>query len=326
MSEYKIKGRLLLLEHYLTEHTDEQHMLTTDELIEIYESNGYKANRNTIRDDIAVLIESDVDVVVGRKGKNKAYFIGSRLFEPAEVKTLVDAVSSSRFITAEKSEALIEKLSRLTSVYYREYLTNSAFSADRIKTDSPGIFVTIDVINSAISHGQKVSFQYVDYLPNKDEILRHKEKWYTVSPQAFLWNDDRYYVPSYSDEKGCIIPFRIDRMRHTKIIDEPAYMVKDFNPSEYSRKVLKMFDGDMDEQEVRLEALNKYMLNIIDRFGEEVDTEPIDDDKFSVKVSVRPSSTFFAWVVQFRGDVRITAPENVKKSYLKMLKNIIEGQ
>ena len=87
-----------------------------------------------------------------------------------------------------------------------------------------------------------------------------------------------------------------------------------------------MIDGDMDEQEVRLEALNKYMLNIIDRFGEEVDTEPIDDDKFSVKVSVCPSSTFFAWVVQFRGDVRITAPENVKKSYLKMLKNIIEGQ
>ena len=106
MSDTKIKGRLLLLEYYLEENTDEQHALTTDELIEVYEHNGYKANRNTIRDDISTLEESGIDIITEYKGRSKVFYIGNRLFELAEIKTLVDAVSSSRFITAEKSDAL----------------------------------------------------------------------------------------------------------------------------------------------------------------------------------------------------------------------------
>lgn len=326
MTESNTKARVLFLEHYLNDHTDEQHMLTADELMEIYEQNGYKANRNTIRDDIATLLEAGADVITDQKGKYKAFYIGMRLFEPAEIKTLVDAVSSSRFITAEKSEALIEKLTHLTSEHQREYLMNSAFSADRLKTDSTGIFLTIDKINAAISSGRKIRFQYVDYLPTKEDILRHDGKWYTVSPQALLWNDDRYYAPSYSEEKGRVVPYRIDRMRNIEVLDEPAIKDRSFNPSEFSRKVLKMYDGDIPEQEVVIEADNKYVLNVIDRFGDEIKTEPVNDDRFQARITVRPSSTFFSWVFQFRGDMIITAPEEVKNSYLKMLKEVIKAQ
>lgn len=326
MSESNNKARILFLEHYLTAHTDEMHMLTAEDLMEIYEQHGYKANRNTIRDDIAVLQEQGVDVITDQIGKFKAFYIGMRLFEPAEIKTLIDAVSSSRFITAEKSEALIAKLAELTSVHNREQLMNSALSTDRIKTDTTGIFLIIDTVNNAINEGKKITFQYVDYLPTKEEILRHDGKKYTVSPQALLWNDDRYYVPSYSEEKNGIIPFRIDRMRNVVIVDELAVKDKGFDPSEYSRKVLKMYDGDIPEQEVMLEADNKYLINVIDRFGEEIETRSLDNDRFRARINVRPSSTFFAWVFQFRGDVRISAPAEVKESYLKMLSDTANAQ
>lgn len=326
MSESNTKTRILFLEHFLMENTDEQHPVTADDLMTVYENNGYKANRNTIRDDIAALQEQGVDVIVDQKGKYKTFYIGGRLFELAEIKTLVDAVSSSRFITAEKSDALIEKLTMLTSKHNREYLQYSSFSFDRIKTDSTGIFLTIDKINAAISTRKKICFQYVDYLPTKEEILRHNGKKYVVSPQALLWNDDRYYAPSYSEEKKRVIPYRIDRMKNVKILTDDAFRDKSFSPSEYSRKVLKMYDGDIPEQKVTIEADNKYMLNVIDRFGEGIETQPVGKERFRAIITVSPSSTFFSWVFQFRGDMIITAPEDVRNSYIKMLKDVIKAQ
>lgn len=321
-----VKGRLLFLEHYLQTNTDENHTISTDELIDLYTSNGFKANRNTIRDDIEVLLTYGVDVIKTYKSKARAYYLGNRIFDLAEVKTLVDAVSSSRFITSQKSEELIQKLTQLTSVHNRESLTHSAFTADRIKTDTPSIFIVIDRINDAISRGKKIKFQYIDYLPDKTEVLRHDGKVYVVSPQAFIWNDDRYYVPSYSEEKGCIVPFRVDRMRNVEVVSEDAVRDEEFNVSDYTRRVLKMYDGSAPEQDVVLVADNKHMLSIIDRFGTEIETKALDDEHFKAVVSVCPSSTFFAWVFQFSGGIRVAGPEDVKERYKEMLTSIISEQ
>ena len=162
------KGRVLFLERYLQTNTDDQHSVSTDELIEIYTANGFKANRNTIRDDIAILMEAGVDVIQSYKGKQRAYHIGNRIFDLAEVKTLVDAVCSSHFIAAKKSDELIAKLTQLTSIHYRGTLAHSAFAATA-SVETPNIFITIDKINDAISLGKKISFQYIDYQPDKSK-------------------------------------------------------------------------------------------------------------------------------------------------------------
>ena len=311
MKDANTKGRLLFLEHYLNNHTDEEHAVTADDLMHIYEENGYKANRNTIRDDIEVLQSIGIDVISELRDRHTTIYIGSRLFEPAEVKTLADAVASSRFITKEKSETLILKLSELVDEHNRQRVIKNAISANRLKTDSPGIFRSVDTISAAIEGEKKISFQYIDYLPTKETVLRHDGKVYIVSPQAMVWNDDRYYVPSYSEEKNRIIPYRIDRMRNVVMLNESAHIVPNFNIADYSRMALQMFEGSMGEREVLLEAENKYLLNIIDRFGDGIETTISDDDHFTVKVTVRPSATFFAWVFQFCGGIRILEPDEV---------------
>ena len=317
------KGRILFLQQYMLEHTDDERSVSTDELIHVYEEHGYKANRHTIRDDIAVLNEYGVEIIGERQGNGKAYHIGTRLFELAELKMLVDAVSSSRFITKAKSDVLIEKLTKLTNEENRSALTAKIYTADQIKTTNPRVFLTIDTICKAIDSGKKISFHYISYTPEKQRVLRNKGRQYTVSPYALIWNDDRYYLAAQYKAEKPVVTFRIDRFYDVEISEEDAIRDESFNPSDYASKTVLMFDDGIAEQEIILSCKNELMQNVIDRFGEEIETDLIDTEHFSAKVTVRPSQTFFSWVFGFGSGIRIMAPQNVRKDYESLLQSVL---
>ena len=320
------KGRIIFLEHYLLDHADEDHPITTDGLIEALAEKGYGANRNTIHSDIETLKVEGVQVVGVRVGNAKGYYVRNRTFRISELKALIDAVSSSQFIPERNSNAMIRRLAEMAPEMYRKDLIATAFCADRIKTDSPVAFVALDAINKAIKQYKKISFQYVDYLPTKEEILRHNKKKYVVSPYALLWNDGRYYVPSYDPEKQKIVSYRVDRMRNVALVNETAERKLPFDPVEYSKKVLWMFDGDIEETDVVLVAENRHLISLLDRFGEEILTSAVDDDHIRVTVQVIPSYTFFSWVFQFGGGIKVAGPEKVKTDYEEMLRKVMERQ
>ncbi len=324
------KSRILFLRNYLGEHTDDDHVLTTEKLISLYEANGYKAHRQTIADDVAALNASGFEVIVEQIASNhtktNAYHIGTRLFELAEVKMLVDAVSSSQFITAEKSKTLINKLTQLTNAENREGVVANIFTCDRIKTSNVNIFVNIDVIYHAIRNRHKILFHYWDYGPDKKKIMRHDGADYKASPYALIWNDDRYYVPSFSDARQKIVHYRVDRMCDVKETEESAKEDPTFNVVEYSKKLVRMFDGNLTEKRVCLLCENDLMKNILDRFGEHTETEIVNESCFRAYIQVVPSSTFFSWVMQFRGRILIEGPEEIQKEYEDMITHILEMQ
>lgn len=320
------KGRLLFLERYMMEHTDDDHVITTDELIRIYEENGFKANRNTVKSDVDTLNAAGVEILSERVGNSKAYHVGARLFELAELKMLVDAVSSSRFITMGKSERLIGQLAKLTNEQNRNALTARIFTSDRIKTGNTAVMNTTDTLCKAMDSGQKVRFHYWNYNPQKEHILRHDGEWFVASPYALIWDDERYYLVAYSDYREKVVTFRIDRMCDVSILEEPALKDDGFNGAEYAQRAFKMMDDDLEETEVILACDNQFMQNIVDRFGEEIDTEIVDENCFRACVTVRPSKTFFSWIVGFCGGIRITGPIDVKERYEEMLREILEKQ
>ena len=324
------KGRILFLRSWLLDHTDDQHVITTEELITLCKQHGFSVNRNTLADDIAVLRSSGLDIIteiVARKGTGtNGYHVGNRAFEQAELKLLVDAVSSSRFITEEKSTLLTEKLSLLTNEQNRRPLVSRTFIAGRLKTTNHNVLALIDAIFQAIYEHRKVSFHYWDYTPKKERILRHDGEQYVASPFALVWNDDRYYMAAFSDKRKKIVNFRVDRMCDLEITDEPAVIDESFNPAEHSRKVMKMFDGDQRPRRITLLCENAYMQNVLDRFGEETSTKVADEEHFSAAVTVCPSSTFFAWVMQFRGGILIQKPDAVKQEYEEMLRGLLAEQ
>ena len=324
------KGRILFLRNYLEEHTDDNHILTTEDLITLYKKKGYAAHRQTIADDVAVLMASGFDVITEQVARNKtktnAYHVGARLFELSELKMLVDAVSSSRFITGEKSELLIRKLSKLTNEENRGSLVARIHASGRLKTTNSNVFVNIDTIYSAIEHQKKISFHYWDYSPTKEKVLRHDGAEYIASPYSLVRDDDRYYAASYSDSRQKVVTYRVDRMCDVKELEEDAYIDPAFNEAEYTRKVIKMYDDGLSEQDITLRCGNEFMKNVIDRFGEDVETKAMRDNTFRAKVNVVPSSTFFGWVMQYKGGILIERPTSVKKAFEKMLAGILEKQ
>jgi len=324
------KGRLLFLQKYLLEHTDDNHIITTEDLLNLYKENGFKCQRTTIPDDFAALINSGMDIIVEQVSRNEtsmnAYHIGNRLFELPELKLLVDAVSSSRFITAEKSEMLIHKLTQLTNEENRSSLVSRIYASERLKTSNPNILVNIDVVYKAIQDKKKISFHYWDYTPDKEKVFRHDGVEYIASPYALVWDDDRYYVPAYSDRRGYTVKYRIDRMCDIVELDENAHIDPEFNVAEYTRKVIKMFEDGLPEEKVILRAQNARMQNILDRFGEETKTSIVDSETFRAEVVVVPSSTFFSWVMQYKGTILIEAPEHVKNDYESMFSDILLKQ
>src|SRR5699024_3210050 len=117
----------------LLEKTDEDHSITVNEIIRDLESYGTSAERKSIYSDICLLEDFGLDIICMRsKGKANRYFIGTREFEMPELKLLVDAVQSSRFITYKKSRELIKKLGSLCSVYEAKTLQRQVIVADRV--------------------------------------------------------------------------------------------------------------------------------------------------------------------------------------------------
>ncbi len=321
------KGRLLFLQQYMLNHTDDNHSLSTEDLIMIYEENGLRANRHTVKDDVDTLNATGTEIISERMGGGKTFYhVGTRLFELAELRMLVDAVSSSQFITKAKSDSLTEKLALLTNEQNRSTLAAKIFTANRIKTTNPVVFQTVDSICKAIDAGKKISFHYVSYSPQKQRVLKNEGKEYIVSPYALIWNDDRYYLAAQYKQEGTVITFRIDRIKDVITLEEPSVGGENFNPSEYASKTIKMFDDGLEEQDVILCCSNKLMQNVIDKFGEEIETSIVAEDSFSAKVTVRPSRTFFSWVFGFCGAIQIMEPASVRSEYEKMLQSVLEMQ
>lgn len=300
--------RLLLLLKLLYEQTDEDHVVSVVDILRYWEKEGIHANRKNVYSDIGLLMDFGVDVICIRSMQNR-YFIGSRLFELPELKLLADAVASSHLVTEKKSAALLQKLSRLTSVHNAEYLSRPVYMDGTAKPDNETVYYAIDAIQTAIHEKQSISFQYYEYTPKKEKVLKHKGYRYVFSPYALIWNRDFYYAVGWSKKHGKLAQFRVDRMAGLQQSDAGYITDPSFDPADYVREVFGMYHDET--QRVSLLCENRTMRSVIDRFGEAVYTETVDAKHFRAAVAVAPSPPFFAWVFTFGGGIRIEGPADV---------------
>ena len=299
---------LLLLQRYLYEHTDDQHPASVADILAFWREHGIQAGRKSVYSAIEVLQSNGMDIVCVKSTQNR-YFVGERLFELPELKLLVDAVESSRFITEKKSTALIKKLGHLTSTAQAEQLDRRIYMGGTPKPENESIYYNVDTIHNAVQKKQQITFQYFEYTPKKEKILKHDGYKYRFSPYAMIWNRDCYYAVGWSEKHGKIAQFRVDRMTAVEPLEQTAVQTLDFDPAEYVRKIFGMYPDDLCTVELLCE--NEVMRSVIDRFGEEVSTVTADDGHFKAIVEVAPSPPFFAWVFTFCGKIRIVGPAEV---------------
>lgn len=299
---------LLLLRQYLHQHTDEQHPVSVTDILAFWQQHGIQAGRKSVYTDIELLQNAGMDIVCVKSSQNK-YFVGQRLFELPELKLLVDAVESSRFITEKKSTALIKKLGQLTSTAQAEQLNRRIYMGGTPKPENESIYYNVDTIHNAVQKKQQITFQYFEYTPKKEKILKHDGYKYRFSPYAMIWNRDCYYAVGWSEKHGKIAQFRVDRMTAVEPLEHTAVQTPDFDPAEYVRKVFGMYPDNLCTVELLCD--NEVMRSVIDRFGENVQTETVDEQHFRATVEVAPSPPFFSWVFTFSGKIRIVSPAAV---------------
>ena len=303
------KLKILYLMRILLTQTDETHRLSAQELIARLADYGLSAERKTIYDDIEALRQFGIDIVM-EKTKPFGYYVAGRAFELPELKLLVDAVQSSKFITEKKSADLIRKLQSLVSRYDAGKLQRQVFIQNRVKNMNESIYYNVDALHEAIAQGRKISFQYFEYNIRKEQVFRRNGARYTVDPIALTWSDEYYYLIALAQERDGLTHYRVDRMRGVRKLEEMrSDSARSFDPAEYSKKVFGMFGGE--EAEVKLRVHNSLAGVIVDRFGKDVTMVADGEQHFTVKVRVAFSPIFCGWLFQFGELCEVLSPQSL---------------
>ena len=319
------KLRPLYLAKILYEQTDEDHFLTTAQLIQILEEQyGIRSHRQTIKTEIELLRQFGLEIEEVKSTQNR-YNLFGRKFDAPELKLLIDAVESSKFITAGKSKELVEKLSSLASNHVAASLKRNVSCEGRIKPGNERIYFIIDAINEAINANKKISFQYFKYNVRKEKKLKRDGESYVITPLHLVWNGDCYYMVGVYDYKQRLGSFRVDRIAKCPTIlqEDGTTAPEGFNIDEYINTTFHMFNRQ--REEVELICDNEVMDSIIDRFGEDVTTYAYNMTAFRAVVNIAVSHVFYSWVFGFGGKVKIKGPDHVKEKYAEMLRNAVTG-
>ena len=319
----KQKFKLIYIIKYLLENTDENHKVTMADILKYLEQHEITAERKGIYNDIEAIRELGIEVIGEKVGRNFYYYVAERDFEIAQLKLLVDAIQSSKFITEKKSGELIKKLGSLVSVHDAKKLQRQVYVAGRTKTLNESIFYNIDAIHNAIGENQRIRFQYFQWNMKKEMELRKNGEFYEVSPWALLWEDENYYLIAFDCASLQMRHYRVDKMLKISCLElerEGREEFEKLNMADYTRRNFGMFAGE--EEMVKLEVHKRLLGVILDRFGREVMIIPADEEHFRVNVRVSVSNQFFGWIFGLGGDVKILSPENVVEQMKEEVKKI----
>ncbi len=325
------KLKIYYLYKIMVSQTDDEHSITVEEIIRQLGMKGISSERKSIYRDLEMLNEEmGIDIIHDKIGRQHYYHVGGKQFEIAELKLLVDAVQSSKFITERKSSDLIKKITEFASVYEAGQLKRQVHVRGRIKTMNESIFYNVDAIHNAIIENKRITFMYMHWDTNKKLVAKRDEdnlpKVYEVSPWAFTWDDENYYLVAFDHDDQKIKHYRVDKMEKIVMCKERREgkeEFKDFDPAGYAKKTFGMFSGR--DAKVKIEIRNDLVGVFIDRFGKDIPLYPADRDGYSVTmVDVSVSNQFYGWLFGLGDGVRIVSPESVADGYKKEMQKVMQ--
>jgi predicted DNA-binding transcriptional regulator YafY len=310
------KLKIFYILDYLKRNSHQDHPVRATELIEMLENrHSIKCERKTVYSDITALQEYGVDIQ-SIPGKNGGYFIASRNFELPELKLLIDAVQSSRYLTEKKSRELIEKLCSQCNEYDSKLLKRNVLVSGRVKSMNETIYYNVDAIQEAISQNRQITFRYFDW--DFGGKRKYRDKTYEASPYGLCQDNENCYLLAWSQRYG-VTHYRVDRMDRITVTDEkripcPELTGKALN--EHAERHFQMFSGE--QINVKL-LVHRSLLNVvIDRFGKDTMLIPDGEEHFVFTVQVAVSPMFLSWVIGFGSKAKVLFPQSVAEDCKKL--------
>lgn len=306
---YNQKLKIFYILDYLQKNSHQDHPVRAAELLTMLEQqHNIICERKTIYSDIAALQDYGVDIV-SIPGKNGGYYIASRNFELPELKLLIDAVQSSRFLTEKKSRELIEKLCSQCSVYDARLMRRDVLVSGRVKSMNETIYYNVDAIQDAIAENRQITFRYFDY--GLDGKRHYRNRNYQASPYGLCQDHENCYLLAHSERHG-VTSYRVDRMSDIRLLDDPRTPCPELTGkalTEHANRLFQMYAGEQTAVKLRF---HRSLINaVIDRFGREVMLIPDGEEHFVFTAEVAVSPMFLSWVIGFGQKAKILYPESV---------------
>ena len=310
------KIKLLKLLELLRQETDEQHPLTTMDICNRLGAMGISCERRTLSKDVALLNEQGYEVMWRWVGKEKGYYIEDRSFSIPELKILIDAIQASSFITEKKTADLIGKIANLGGSHRAELLQGNMVCFNTRKHSNESIYYNVSSLEDALQHQKKVLFRYFDLDERGQKVYRREGHRYVVEPVALVFNEDNYYLVVYSSRHDNTANYRVDRMDHVEVlsdaVSEKAISLRG-DVAEYTEQAFKMYGGT--PTDIVIEFDNQLIGAVYDKFGEDTQMMRSGENKCIATVKVQISPTFWGWLFQFAGLMKVISPDEVIKAY-----------
>ena len=310
--------RPMYVKEILFDHTDENHFITVNEILELLESvYGITSTRKTLYEDIDLLLSVGLDIEC-IKGRMNKYHLLSRDFDIAEIRLLIDSVESLRSLPLCKSRELVKKLSRLGGPS-ADFLIQSGNAELYPRAENNQIYYIIDSICNAIAARKQIAFKYYEYLTSSNKALKNNGKDYHVSPYRLVCSNEYYYLLAYSEKHEKITAFRVDRICGipTQLNDDSVPEPDTLYVDKYIKDSVHMKSGDTEE--LTLDFDSSVIDAMIDRFGQDMGITFISKSECRAKVSAPINNVFFAWIFGFEGKVRIKGPHDISDRYIRMV-------
>ena len=327
----KQKQKLLYIMKFFLEKTDEEYGVTVADIIDYLDGCDIIAERKSIYSDIENLRDFGLDIVKTKVGKISLFSLVSRDFETQELKLLVDAVQSSKFITQKKSRDLIKKIEGLTSHNQAKELHRQVIVANRVKTSNEEIYRNIDSISRAINHRKKISFCYTQWAVSRTgakkiiKVRRHDGERYLVTPKSLTWDDENYYLIAYDKAADTLKHFRVDKMEDILVEEmrgDGSKAVDRFDLAVYTKQVFGMYGGELVSVKLRFD--DALIGVVVDRFSDKVIISPNSDGTFTVTADVMLSPQFFGWLFSFGDQAKLLAPKSARTRFLEHAQKVTE--
>ena len=303
------KLKIFYILDYLEAHSNEKNLVRASDLISMLDrQHNIRCDRKTVYSDIAALQEYGVDIV-SVPGKNGGYYIASRNFELPELKLLIDAVQSSRYLTEKKSRELIEKLCSQCNEQDAKLMRRTVLVSGRVKSMTETIYYNVDAIQEAIAQNRQISFRYFDW--DFGGKRKYRDKEYLASPYGLCQDNENCYLLAFSSRYG-VTSYRVDRMSDIQLTADSRIPCPDLTGKalhEHANRLFQMYSGDALDVKMRF---HKSLINVvIDRFGKNTMLIPDGDEYFNFTVKVAISPMFLSWVIGFGSKAKILYPQSV---------------
>lgn len=306
----------------LHERSDCDHPLKQEDILDVLEMDyGIVLERKAVGRHLQALKAAGFPIESGRGGS----YLAERTFEDAELRMLIDGVLASKYITANHSKDLIQKLCEQSSRYFRSHVKNIYSVHDWSKTDNQALFYNIELIDDAIERGVQLKFQFNKY--GVDKKL-HRSSTPRVTPYQLILHNQRYYLMAAHSHWKTMFFYRVDHITNMEIVEKAATPITD----------VAGFAGGIDyktlasalpymytdaPRHIEFRADKTITDQIIDWFGRDVNIVTEDEEHIRVTLKASPMAMEH-WATQYIQYVEILHPQSLRDAIKASLNDAVK--